>query len=179
MEKINSNIQDLEPNFKNKIIDFLKEVRVKYPNVDIFEWLRSKKRQEELYSIGRRWIAWEKPVTWTMNSKHLEWKAVDIIFKDSKWNPTWNWDYKYLIEIAKKYWINNLAPTEVCHFECDWTSYNLKSQWQYEAMFINKYWINWTIYNDLSVIDKLIKEWNTKELTYLLLIGIERIKKTP
>lgn len=174
MEKINNSIDSLESNFKNKVTDFLKEVRVKYPNVGIFEWMRSLNRQQELYSIGRRWIAWEKPVTWTMDSKHLKWLAIDIVFMDN-FTPTWNWDYQYLIEVAKKYWINNLAPKELCHFECDWTMYN-PIVW-YEWQFKNKYWKNWTIYKDLSVIDKLIQEWNIKELTYLLLIGMERIKK--
>ena len=177
MEKINNSIDSLQSNFKNKVIDFLREVRIKYPNVDIFEAFRSKERQKEYYSIGRRWIAWEKPVTWTMNSKHNEWKAVDIIFINTQWNPEWYWDYKYLIEISKKYWLKNLAPDELCHFECDWTIYN-PIVW-YELQFKNKYWENWTIYKDLSVINKLIEEWNIKELTYLLLIGMERIKKTP
>ena len=25
--------------------------------------------------------------------------------------------------MAKKYWIRNLAPSELCHFEDDWTPY--------------------------------------------------------
>lgn len=175
MEKINNSIDSLQSNFKNKIVDFLKEVRIKYPNVDIFEAMRSLDRQKELYSIGRRWIESEKPVTWTMNSKHIEWKAVDIIFRDSKWNPTWNWDYTYLIEVAKKYWIKNLAPTETCHFECDWTQY--KAITGYELQYKNKYWDNWTIYKDLSAIDKLIEEWDIKDLIYFILIWLERIKK--
>ena len=171
---INNKIEDLEINFQRKIKDFLKEVRVKYPNVEIFEWIRSIDRQKELYSIGRRWIPWEKPVTWTMNSNHFLGKAVDLVFRIN-WILTWDWDYKYLIEVAKKYWINNLAPKELCHFECDWSIYN-PIQW-YEWQYKNKYWSNWTIFKDLSAIDKLIEEWNMKELAYFILIWLERIKK--
>lgn len=174
MEKINNSIDSLESNFKNKVIDFLREVRIKYPNVEIFEWIRSNDRQKELYSIGRRWIPWEKPVTWTIQSNHFLGKAVDLVFRVN-WVQKWEWDYQYLIEVAKKYWINNLAPKELCHFECDWTIYN-PMQW-YEWQYKNKYWDNWTIFKDLSAIDKLIEEWNIKELAYFILIWLERIKK--
>jgi hypothetical protein len=32
-----NNIDKLEINFKNKVLDFLNEVKIKYPNVAIFE----------------------------------------------------------------------------------------------------------------------------------------------
>jgi hypothetical protein len=34
---INNKIEDLELNFQRKMNNFLKEVKIKYPNVEIFE----------------------------------------------------------------------------------------------------------------------------------------------
>lgn len=50
--------------------------------------LRTVQRQRELYAIGRRGIEGEKPVTWTMKSRHLNGEAFDIIvYRDGK--VTW------------------------------------------------------------------------------------------
>lgn len=124
MTTINRDIEQLESNFKLKVKDFLDEVKLKWFDIMIFEWLRSQARQNELYAQWRT-TSW-KIVTWTLTSNHANWKAVDIVFKDSSWNPSWSWDYDTLIEIAKKYWIKNLKPKETCHFECDWTKYTKK-----------------------------------------------------
>lgn len=125
---INRNIDDLSSNFKPKVIDFLAECKEKWFNIMVFEWLRTQERQKELYAQWRT-KPW-KIVTWTLKSNHLTGNAVDIVFKDSKWNPTWSWDYDSLIAIAKKYWIRNLKPKETAHFEDDWTIYKpMKSKY--------------------------------------------------
>lgn len=86
----------------------------------MFEARRSPERQKRLYASGRtrQWPI----VTWTLNSKHLEGKAVDIVFyKDNK--PTRQWPYDELTKLATKYGIKNLYPIETCHYEDDWTPY--------------------------------------------------------
>lgn len=51
--------------------------------------LRTLEEQEALFQIGRRGVPGERPVTWTMKSKHLQGLAFDIaILSDGK--PTWN-----------------------------------------------------------------------------------------
>lgn len=117
---ISNDINLLDTWFRIKFDAWRNEVISKYPNARVFEARRSKERQEWLYSQGRT-RPW-KIVTWTLQSKHLEGKAVDIVFlKD--WKPTWNWPYDDLIEMAKKYWIDNLKPRETCHFEDNWKTF--------------------------------------------------------
>lgn len=123
---ISRDINALDSKFKIKVIDFLDEVKSKWFDIMIFEGLRTKERQAELYAQGRT-KPW-KIVTWTLQSNHLTGKAIDIVFKDAKWNPTWNWDYDSLIAIAKKYWIRNLKPRETAHFEDDWSEYISKKE---------------------------------------------------
>lgn len=49
-----------------------------------FETLRSKVRQARLVA------QWKSR---TINSKHLEGKAVDRVFRTSNWQPSWVWPY--------------------------------------------------------------------------------------
>lgn len=131
---IDNTTERLVPEFKDKLHKFFTEVRATWLDCYIFESFRTKERQWELFWKGRSAITLKKAwvpiqyanpsariVTRTLQSKHLEWKAVDIVFdtnKDPKIkSPSWNWNYAKLIEIAKKYWIRNLAPLETCHFE--------------------------------------------------------------
>lgn len=50
----------------------------------VIEGLRTRERQAELYAIGRTKPG--KPVTWTLNSKHCEGKAVDVGPVPLDWN---------------------------------------------------------------------------------------------
>jgi len=179
MNTINRDINKLDSNFRNKIIAFLSEAKQKGFDIMVFEWFRTLERQKELYAQWRTKPG--KKVTWTMQSKHLSWQAVDIVFKDSKWNPTWNWDYDSLIPIAKKYWINNLKPTETCHFECDWILFLTKEiMGEFEKMFKEKYKKS-SVFNDTDwAVNKCIdKNWNiiAKEFFYLVMIWLERVRK--
>jgi len=50
---------------------------------------RSEEEQRQLYWIGRRGLNGERPVTWTLKSKHIVGLAFDIaILKEGK--PTWD-----------------------------------------------------------------------------------------
>lgn len=90
------------------------------------------------YELARYWVPIEyampsaKKVTWTINSKHLSWNAVDVVFdisEDPKVQvPSWNWNYKRLIEIGKEVGLRNLAPYELCHFEDDGTPFSYKKK---------------------------------------------------
>lgn len=115
---INNDISSLDPQFRKKFDLWRKEVITKYPNAVVFETKRSQLRQDWLYAQGRT-RPW-KIVTWTKNSNHKEWKAVDIVFRNN-WKLERAWPYNDLIVMAKKYGIKNLAPKELCHFEDDWT----------------------------------------------------------
>lgn len=118
LNMINNSIESLKSPFKEKVKAFLIHAKVlKLTNVKPFETLRSIDRQKDLYAIWRTTQLWHKPVTWTMESFHLQWLAVDLCFYDSNNQPHWEWDYKTLIEICKLYWIRSLSPIETCHFE--------------------------------------------------------------
>ena len=120
----NSDINSLSPTFRKKFDARRLEVKKKYPNAVVFEAIRTQERQAWLYAQWRTRDLDKKPITRTLQSNHRNWNAVDIVFNDAKWNPTRNWPYDDLIEMAKKYGIRNLRPTETCHFEDDGTEYN-------------------------------------------------------
>lgn len=115
--KRQSSVDLFSKNFKTKFDLWRAEVSKKYPNARVFESLRTKERQAWLYGVGRTHSLTRKPISWTLQSKHITGDAVDIVFNDGKGNPTRNWPYDDLIEIAKKYNIENLKPTETCHFQ--------------------------------------------------------------
>lgn len=123
--KIQNDINLLTPNFKAKVILFLAEAKKEWLDVIVWETKRTLARQKELYAQWRT-TPWNI-VTWTLQSKHLTWEAIDIIFdKDpdpKKVIPVWSWDYEKLIEIWKKYWMVSLYPKETCHFQDNWIPY--------------------------------------------------------
>lgn len=118
--QINNDINSLSESFKKKFIPRWKEVKEKYPNATVFETVRLQERQNRLYAQGRT-RPW-KIVTRTLTSNHKDWNAVDVVFRNN-WKLERAWPYNDLIAIAKKYWIRNLAPRELAHFEDDWTPY--------------------------------------------------------
>lgn len=118
--EINNDINSLNSKFRVKFDARWKEVIAKYPNAVVFETRRSQERQNRLYAQWRT-RPW-KIVTWTLNSNHKDWNAVDIVFRNNG-KIERAWPYDDLIVMAKKYGIRNLAPKELCHFEDDWTTY--------------------------------------------------------
>ena len=80
----------------------------------VFEAKRSEERQKWLYGIGRTHDLNRKPVTWTMNSRHLVGKGVDIISKSRLWDhPKF---FTALDQEARKLGLKTLK-VERCHVE--------------------------------------------------------------
>lgn len=133
---IQNDINLLTKRTKVKVQVFLEYAKSEWFDIFIFESKRTKERQKELYGYGRNMealrMAWvdkkyAKPLdrerTRTLNSKHLIGEAVDIVFDanvDPKFTqPSWNGNYKRLIQIGERCGLYNLSPREVCHFEDD------------------------------------------------------------
>jgi len=124
-------IKELTPRMQKKVLSFLDECKQNGVNCYVFESYRSQERQNELYAQGRT-----KPgrkVTWTLDSRHKQREAVDMAFGGiGKW--TWTGPWEQMIEIAKKYGLESLAPREKAHLQDDGTEYNnnsmeLKTDW--------------------------------------------------
>lgn len=120
-----------------------------------FETIRTKERQAELYSIGRTTQKNKKPVTRTMYSLHLSWKAVDRVFE---WTMR-QWDRDSFWAIAKLCWFDKI-PQESCHTQCD-------ERQILEVMQTNsKFWNSTNDYKIKSVLhdinSEFIKLWYAK-----------------
>lgn len=109
---IENSISKLEKNFRIKVEVFMTVVMKKYKNLSPFETLRTLTRQKWLFDNHK---------SWTMNSYHLKWKAVDWVFLNFKWQPTWKWDYTYLHYVWWFCWITRIKQ-ESCHLQDDWKS---------------------------------------------------------
>ena len=76
--------------------------------------LRTKERQEYLYSIGRTTELDRKPITWTTKSYHITGKAFDIFaYVDGKAT----WEHKYYEPIARH--LQKVAKDLFC-IELEW-----------------------------------------------------------
>lgn len=109
----------LKPQTKIKMEAFKRFCNEQWLYVKEFETLRSLERQKYLYSVGRTIRKGERPITWTMNSKHLTGEAVDFVFLTDN-NPkliTWSWDRDKFKKFAGFFWLDSLAPTEQCHLQ--------------------------------------------------------------
>lgn len=62
----------------------MRAIEISEVDFTILEGLRSLERQRELYAQGRTTPG--KIVTWTMNSRHVEGKAVDLVPSPVDWN---------------------------------------------------------------------------------------------
>jgi len=132
---IDQSTATLDPKFRVLVEQLFKKIReAGIQNAYIWEGRRTLTRQYELFGKGRTaatlrkyWVPVQyanpkaKIVTWTLHSKHLEWKAIDIVFDSNPdpkvKSPRWSWDYAKIISIAKTLWIRSLAPIELAHFE--------------------------------------------------------------
>lgn len=81
---INSSLDSLKWEFKIKAKVLMEVANAMKFRITPFETLRSKTRQAWLVA------QWKSR---TMNSKHLEGKAVDRVFRTSSWQPSWVWPY--------------------------------------------------------------------------------------
>lgn len=100
MQPVTSRIADLDklvPEFREIVLKIIEDITSQNLPLYVFETLRTKERQQYLFSQG---------TTKTLKGKHLEGKAVDFVVKD---NGKWTWDnkhvatYKKLGEIVSKY----------------------------------------------------------------------------
>ena len=101
--------------FKTKVKVFMRIVKRWYNNLAPFETIRTKERQEWLVKNGK---------SWTMNSYHLKWLAVDRVFLNQKRKPTRIGNYDYLHYVGKMCWMTGIYKNwkliEECHLQDDW-----------------------------------------------------------
>lgn len=138
-----NSLEVLNENARKKVQAFLEKARAEGLDIFVRESKRTKERQYFLFgkwrdaeTLKKYGVPTEyakpsaKKVTRTLNSRHLSWDAVDIVFDknaDPKIQvPSWSGNYSRLIEIWKSVWLRNLAPIELCHFEDDGTPFNSK-----------------------------------------------------
>lgn len=131
---IDQSTANLDPEFRVKVEAMWKDFRAAWLDCFIWEGRRTKERQWQLFwqwrsatAIKKYWIPasyadpTKKIVTWTLDSKHLTGRAIDIVFDadaDPKVKvPRWSGNYAKLIEIAKRHWLRSLYPMEMCHIE--------------------------------------------------------------
>ena len=101
MLKANRELDKLKPSFKEKVEMFLEEAG---DRVFITEAWRSDERQAELYARGRT-APWNI-ITWTLNSKHQDWEAIDIAFFGKSLYPSDEYKWKEIAEIAERFWLD-------------------------------------------------------------------------
>lgn len=82
----NSDINSLWDPFQSRIVTLLQNMKNLCFDPIIYEAKRSEKRQKWLYGVGRTHSLKRKPITWTLKSRHLVGKAVDIVSKKKLWS---------------------------------------------------------------------------------------------
>jgi len=111
-----NDIGKLKPEFRKRLKEILIKMVERGFDPMVFETIRTKRRQEYLFSIGRRGIKGEFKVTWTMNSAHISGYAADIISNKEGWsNKTF---FKVLYEVARKEGCFTLQRDR-CHVQMD------------------------------------------------------------
>ena len=112
--KRESSLDALWPPFRNRVDVLFKRMEERGYDPVAFETRRSWKRQRWLYGYGRKHHKDKKPITWTMKSRHIVGKAVDVVSKEYWWSS--KKFYRVLHEEARKlglYWLR----METCHIE--------------------------------------------------------------
>lgn len=118
MVTVLKDINLLEEWFKYKVKLWMDEVGwIIFPT----ETIRTQERQNELYARWRTspWTV----VTWVTHSIHQDWKAIDIAFYWNELYPTDISKWRYIADIAKKYWIDwwyDLRWNDKPHFQDNW-----------------------------------------------------------
>lgn len=113
--KRQATLDKLFPPFKAKIDLLIRRMTARHFDPAIFESIRTPQRQKWLYGYGRTHHIGKKPKTWTMNSRHIPGKAVDII----SFSRFWDWPefYEALREEVHKIPELELIPQEICHVQ--------------------------------------------------------------
>jgi len=187
MSKAIRSLKKLHPRTMEKVKLAMAEIKKKHwDSVFITETRRSAERQKHLRST------WASRVK---RSKHQDWLAVDIAFRDDKRTKyvekkLYPWDYRKWRAIAnvfKKYWMDwwyDLWRWDKPHFQDNWKPLVAKSALMlfYEKLWNDNYSSipkNERIFKDPeSFIDKtknLPKEQKDKELAYLMAILFEKL----
>ena len=111
---IDNKIDHLDYQTMIKYLGFKKQAHELWEIIWEFETLRTLERQRELLK------KWQSK---TMNSYHLKWKAIDVVYYD-KWKPSRKWNYNLLHKIWKCYWLDGIGSWDACHFQDNWLSIN-------------------------------------------------------
>jgi len=109
--KRNTDINSLEPYLIPRVQAILDGMKKRGFDPIIFEARRTGERQFWLMTSGNKN---HKPVTWTLKSKHIIGKAVDIISKKNLWLDAKF--YKALKQEAKKQSMHTISR-EQCHLQ--------------------------------------------------------------
>jgi len=104
----------LEPEFRGKVEALLEWMERLGFDPEVFESLRSSKRQEWLYGVGRTHHLRRRPVTWVRYSRHQAGVAVDIVSRRRGWSdPRF---FSYLRRGAERLGLEAL-PHDPCHVQ--------------------------------------------------------------
>ena len=112
--KPDRNPDHLERTFRTKLELALCALRSKGFNPVLVEGRRSQGRQSWLYGVGRWHHKRRRPVTWTMESRHLKGKAADIIEARDGYDN--NWFFVQLGLCCQSEGLRTL-PHDRCHVE--------------------------------------------------------------
>lgn len=112
--KRETSLDTLEPYVAERVARILARLKVRGFDPVVFEARRSYARQKWLYGVGRTHSLNRKPISWTMSSRHLVGKAVDIISKSRLWN--WPEFYVALREEAEREDMQ-VIKQELCHIQ--------------------------------------------------------------
>lgn len=88
-------VQLLHPVLRRKVLAILKDAQAADKPMMMFETYRSQQRQEKLFQEGATKLQ-------HVGLHHFG-LACDIVFKDSKGNPTWSGDYGFLGHLARSH----------------------------------------------------------------------------
>jgi len=110
----NSNLETLQPSFRERIELILADMVSRGFDPLVFETGRTAERQQHLWWIGRRGRRGERPVTWSKTSRHCLGAACDIISKGTWW-ADYNF-FRVLATVAEMHGCKTL-PHDRCHVE--------------------------------------------------------------
>lgn len=112
--KRQTSIDTLFEPFHLRVAKLLYELEQRCFDPIVFEAKRTQARQKWLYGVGRTHSKNRKPVTWTMQSRHLDGKACDIISRKRGWDHPAFFD---ALKVEAEALGLRVIPQERCHVE--------------------------------------------------------------